>query len=313
MRYALLFPGQGSQYAGMGRSLADAHPAARERFAAADDILGAPLSRICFEGPEDALALTENTQPAILTMSIATLDVLRAEGLPEPAAAAGHSLGEYSAHVAAGTLDFAEALRTVRARGRFMQEAVPVGVGAMAAILGLEADTVDALCREAAGDEVVSPANLNGPGQVVIAGHAGAVDRASRLASERGAKKVVPLPVSAPFHCALMNPAARRLVAVLEAARFEDPGFPVYTNVDARAVHTAGAARDALARQVAAPVRWVELVRAMREDGVDTTVEVGPGRVLSGLVRRIARDVRAFAASDPESVSEVVREIGGNR
>jgi [acyl-carrier-protein] S-malonyltransferase len=236
MRFGLLFPGQGAQAPGMGRALYDAFAEAREVFEAADEALGESIARVCFEGTADELALTENTQPAILTTSIAALRVLEAAGMPRPSAAAGHSLGEYSAHVAAGTIRFPDAVATVRSRGRFMQEAVPVGVGAMAAVLGLDAEVVDEICREAAGGRVVSAANRNSPGQIVIAGHVDAVERACVLASDRGARKAVALPVSAPFHCALMEPAAIRLREVLEVLPFEDPAYPVHANADGRAV-----------------------------------------------------------------------------
>jgi [acyl-carrier-protein] S-malonyltransferase len=309
-RIAFLFPGQGAQKPGMGQALAEAYPECRELFAAADRALETPLSRVCFEGTEEQLALTETTQPAILTVSVAALRALEARGL-RPAAAAGHSLGEYSAHVAAGTLSFEDAVRSVRLRGRFMQEAVPAGQGAMAAILGLAPARVAEICAEAAGTEVVGPANMNGPGQVVIAGHAGAVQRASEAARHAGAKRAVPLPVSAPFHCSLMEPAADRLRPVLEGIEFADPRVPVFTNVDAAPVTQGIAAREALLRQVASPVRWHELAEAMVAEGFDTFVELGPGRVLSGLMRRISRDLRVFGVSEPDDVEKVAGELGG--
>jgi len=309
-RVAFLFPGQGAQKAGMGRALAEAFPECREVFDAADRALETDLSRACFEGSDEALALTETTQPAILTVSVAALRALVARGV-RPAAAAGHSLGEYTAHVAAGTLEFEDAVRAVRLRGRFMQEAVPAGQGAMAAILGLDGEQVERICADAAGGEVLSPANLNAPGQVVIAGHAPAVARASEAAKRAGAKRAVPLAVSAPFHCALMRPAEERLRPVLEAIRFRDPGVPVFTNVDAAPVSRGAAARDALLRQVASPVRWHELAAAMVAAGLDTFVEVGPGRVLSGLMRRVGRDLRVFSVGEPDEVEQVAAELGG--
>ena len=308
-RYAYLFPGQGSQFSGMGRSLADAYPVSRKVFEQADRSLEAPLSRICFEGSDEELALTENTQPAVLTVGVAALRALEAKGL-RPAAVAGHSLGEYGALVAAGTLDADAAIRAVRLRGRFMQQAVPVGQGAMAAILGLDPQRVDEVCRECAGDEVVSPANLNGPSQVVIAGHAGAVERAMVAAEEAGAKRVVLLKVSAPFHCALMQPAAEQLRPVLEQAEFRDPQVPIYCNVDASLLDSGEAAREALVRQVTAPVRWQELIERMLADGIETFVEVGPSKVLAGLVRAIRRGVRVLPAGDMKGVEAAAAELG---
>ena len=308
-RYAYLFPGQGSQFSGMGRALADAYPVSREVFEQADQALESPLSRICFEGSDEELALTENTQPAVLTVGVAALRALEAKGL-RPAAVAGHSLGEYGALVAAGTLEANAAIRAVRLRGRFMQQAVPVGQGAMAAILGLDPKRVEEVCREAAGNEVVSPANLNGPSQVVIAGHAAAVERAMVASKEAGAKRAVPLKVSAPFHCALMQPAAEQLRPVLEQSEFGNPQVPVYCNVDASPLDSGEAALEALVRQVVAPVRWQELIEAMLADGIETFVEVGPGRVLAGLVRAIRREVRVLPAGDAEGVEAVAAELG---
>jgi [acyl-carrier-protein] S-malonyltransferase len=290
---AFIFPGQGSQYVGMGRALADAHAVCRETFEEADAALGEPLSRLCFEGPEDRLTLTENTQPAILAVSVAAFRLLARRGL-RPRWLAGHSLGEYSAHVAAGTLPFADALRIVRLRGRFMQEAVPVGEGAMAAILGLDAGLVAEACRLAADGQVVGPANLNMPGQVVIAGHRAAVDRAATCARTLGAKRVVPLAVSAPFHCALMSPAEARLEPVLRSAPAADPAVPVIANVDAEPKRTARDAVDALVLQVSRPVRWEDVTRRLASEGVRTYVEVGPGHVLAGLVRKIDRGAATF-------------------
>jgi [acyl-carrier-protein] S-malonyltransferase len=305
---AFIFPGQGSQRVGMGQAFAAADPIVRDTFAEADAALGLlrqgvggpgiPLSQLCFEGPEADLTLTENTQPAILTVSVAIARVLEARGW-RPDFYAGHSLGEYSAHVAAGTFSFVDAVRTVRARGRYMQEAVPVGVGAMAAILGLDADAVAAACAEAAEGEVVSPANLNAPGQVVIAGTTGAVQRAGALAKAAGAKRVVPLPVSAPFHCALMKPAEDRLAPELRALTVQAPRRPVVANIDAEPKRDGAAAIEALVRQVSGAVRWEAVVRRLASEGVRTYVEVGPGAVLTGLVRKIDRDARVASLDDP--------------
>lgn len=293
----------------MGRDVAEAFPESSEVFRDADAALGIDLARTCFEGSEEELARTETTQPAILTASIAVWRALESRGV-RPAAAAGHSLGEYSAHVAAGTLRFADAVRAVRLRGRFMQEAVPLGVGSMAAILGLDPDRVADLCASACVDgDVVVPANLNGAGQVVVAGHVGAVDRVVSLASAAGAKRAVTLQVSAPFHSPLMEPASRRLAEVLAGVPFADPRFPVWTNVDARAVERGGDAREALVRQVVSPVRWADSMAAMADQGIGTFVEVGPGRVLSGLVRRIRRDLRVYSVSTPDEVEAAAREL----
>jgi [acyl-carrier-protein] S-malonyltransferase len=308
---AFVFPGQGSQRVGMGQALAQTFPECRAVFEEADDALGAPLSRVCFEGPEAQLRLTENTQPAILTVSVAAARLLASRGIA-PAMAAGHSLGEYSAHVAAGTLAFGDAVRTVRRRGRYMQEAVPVGQGAMAAILGLEAAAVAQACREAADGDVVAPANLNAPGQVVIAGTAAAVARAGARAKALGAKRVVPLPVSAPFHCALMQPAQDRLAPELRALPVKPPSMPVVANVDAAPKTDGPSAIDALVRQVSAPVRWEEVVRTLASAGIRAYVEVGPGTVLSGLVRKIDRAARVAnleAPSDLDAVERLVAEV----
>ncbi len=292
---ALLFPGQGSQAVGMGKALCDASPAARAVFDEADKALGFPLSRLCFEGPEEDLKLTANTQPAILTHSVAAFEDLRArfpERLEGAAFAAGHSLGEYSANVAAGALAFGEAVRLVRERGRFMQEAVPAGVGAMAAIVGLAPGEVEAACREAAQGESVSPANYNSPEQTVIAGHAAAVARASEGCLARGAKRAIPLPVSAPFHCALMSPAREKMRPLLEKAAFAEARWPIVTNVDAAPEKAGAALRDALVRQIDSPVRWVETVQRLARDGVDRALEIGPGNVLAGLARRIEKGIK---------------------
>jgi [acyl-carrier-protein] S-malonyltransferase len=295
MTLALLFPGQGSQFVGMGKALCDASAVARAVFEEADAALGFSLSRLCFEGPEEELKQTANTQPAILTHSVAAWRDLQArfpERLEGAAFAAGHSLGEYSANVAAGALAFADAVLLVRQRGLFMQEAVPRGAGAMAAIVGLAPEEVEAACREAAQGDVVSPANFNSPEQTVIAGTAAAVARAAAACTARGAKRAIPLAVSAPFHCALMAPARERLRPLLETARFSDSSIPVVTNVDARPETQGSALRDALARQVDAPVRWVESVRALAAEGVDRGLEIGPGNVLAGLVRRIDKAIK---------------------
>ena len=288
----------------MGKALADTYPEARAVFDEADAALGESLSRLCFEGPEDRLVLTENTQPAILTMSIAAMRVLRARGI-EPSFVAGHSLGEYSAHVAAGTMAFAEAVQTVRRRGRYMQEAVPVGTGAMAAILGLDAELVRQACDEAARGEVVSPANVNGAGQVVIAGAAAAVQRASERARALGAKRAIPLTVSAPFHCALMKPAEDRLAPELRSLRVTDPRVPVVANVDGEPKRDAAASIDALIRQVSAPVLWETVVRRLASEGVTTYVEVGPGTVLSGLVRKIHKEANVLSFGAPEDLASI--------
>ena len=291
---AFVFPGQGAQKVGMGRALAERFPESRAVFDAADAALGEPLSQLCFEGPDERLVLTENTQPAILAASIAAFARLTALGLA-PAFVAGHSLGEYSANVAAGTLAFGDALRIVRRRGQFMQEAVPVGAGAMAAILGLAADVVEQACREAAEGDVVSPANVNGAGQVVIAGSAAAVARAGERARALGAKRVIPLNVSAPFHCALMLPAEARLAPELRALAVSDPRVPVVANVDAQLRTDGAGAVEALVAQVSRPVRWEAVVQCLASKGVRTYVEVGPGTVLSGLIRKIDREATVYS------------------
>jgi [acyl-carrier-protein] S-malonyltransferase len=303
---AVVFPGQGAQKVGMGKALAEAFPICRETFDEADRALGQPLSRLCFEGPEDQLLLTENTQPAVLAASVAAYRLVTERGI-RAAFTAGHSLGEYSAHVAAGTISFADAVQTVRRRGQFMQEAVPVGEGAMSAILGMEADAVGRSCAKAAAEmgRVVAPANLNAPGQVVIAGHADAVKRAGEIAKADGAKRVIPLAVSAPFHCALMKPAEERLAPLLRALPTSTPAIPVVANVDAEPRRTAGESIDALIQQVASPVRWEDVVKRLIAEGVTTFVELGPGTVLSGLIKKIDRQVAALNVETPDDLESL--------
>jgi [acyl-carrier-protein] S-malonyltransferase len=299
---AYIFPGQGSQAVGMGKDLFDNFSAAHKVFEEADDTLGFALSDLCFSGNEDDLQLTENTQPAILTTSVAAFRVMEAEGLGAPDLVAGHSLGEYSALVAAGVLDFADAVQTVRKRGRYMQEAVPPGVGAMAAILGSDIETIEAVCSEAASGEVCRPANINSPAQVVIAGNAGAVDRACELLKGRGAKRAVKLSVSAPFHCELMMPAQERLAADLNVLDYGDFRFPIVHNVDAEVNTDASRVRSALTSQVSAPVKWLQSVQTLLDNGVDTVVEVGAGKVLSGLMRQINREIRCLNVENSDSL-----------
>jgi len=309
-KIAFIFPGQGSQAVGMGKDLAEKHLIARLTFEEADEALGYKLSQLCFEGPEEQLRLTEVTQPAILTASIAALRVL--EGLvPKPSFVAGHSLGEYSAHVASGTLTFADAVRTVRNRGKYMQEAVPVGVGAMAAILGMELEKVTVVCKDAAQGEVCSPANINSPEQIVISGNTAAVERGAKLADERGAKRAKLLQVSAPFHCSLMKPAQDRLEADLNALKMQKPVYPVVCNVEASLVRDDLRARDTLVAQVTGSVKWEQSMRLLIEKGVQTFVEIGPGKVLCGLMRQIDRSKTCLNVGDEASLAKAMEQFAG--
>jgi [acyl-carrier-protein] S-malonyltransferase len=305
---AFLFPGQGSQAVGMGKELAEKYPIARQTFEEADAALGYKLSQLCFEGPEEKLRMTEITQPAILTASVAAWRVLNEKGITANFVA-GHSLGEYSAHVAAGTITFADAVRTVRNRGKYMQEAVPVGVGAMAAILGMDLEKVTAVCSDASQGEVCEPANINSPEQIVISGHASAVERATKLADERGAKRAKLLPVSAPFHCSLMKPAQERLANDLRSIKFQTPGIPVVCNVDAASVEDAERSRDALLRQVTGSVKWEQSMRLLISKGIQTFVEVGQGKVLCGLMRQIDRSKTCLNAGDEASIEKTVEQF----
>ncbi len=307
MKTAFLFPGQGSQFAGMGKSLAECHPSARAVFEEADDALGFALSRLCFEGPEDQLKLTENTQPALLTVSVAAFRVLREKGVT-PDVVAGHSLGEYSALVAAGSLSFRDGVRLVRQRGRYMQEVVPSGVGAMAALLKLPEGKLEAILAEAAQGEVVSAANLNSPDQVVIAGHAGAVGRAVELAKAAGARRAVLLPVSAPFHCALMRPAQDRLAIDLAKTAFADLAVPLINNVEAREVRAGAEARQGLIDQVSSPVRWCDSVRKLAALAVSRTIEVGAGGVLTGLVRNIDPNLKGIRFGEAQELDAILAQ-----
>jgi [acyl-carrier-protein] S-malonyltransferase len=305
---AFLFPGQGSQALGMGKELAEKYPIARQTFEEAEEALGYKLFQVCCEGPEEQLRLTEITQPAILTASVAAWRIVDQKGV-KAAFVAGHSLGEYSAHVAAGTLSFVDAVRTVRQRGRYMQEAVPVGVGAMSAILGMELERVMEVCRDAANGEVCEPANINSAEQIVISGHSGAVERATKLADERGAKRAKILPVSAPFHCSLMKPAQERLAADLNQLTIQTPRVPVACNVDAALVEDAERSRDALVRQVTGSVKWEQSMRLLMSQGVETFVELGPGKVLCGLLRQIDRSKTCVNVADEASLQKALEQV----
>jgi len=307
-KIALIFPGQGSQVVGMGKDLAEKYPVARQTFEEADEALGYKLSQLCFEGPEEELRLTEKTQPAILTSSIAALRVLQSQ-MPKPCYVAGHSLGEYSAHVASGTFSFADAVRTVRNRGKYMQEAVPVGVGAMAAILGMDPDKVAGVCHDAAQGEVCSPANINSPDQIVISGNTAAVERAAKLADERGAKRAKLLPVSAPFHCSLMKPAQDRLEGDLAKIKWNKPVYPVACNVDAELVADDVKALNTLLRQVTGSVKWEQCMRVLIAQGVDLFIEVGPQKVLTGLMRQIDRPRTCLSVGDEASLTKTLEAL----
>jgi [acyl-carrier-protein] S-malonyltransferase len=305
---AFLFPGQGSQAVGMGKDLADLHNVARQTFEEADDALGYKLSQLCFEGPEEKLRLTEITQPAILTSSVAAWRVLHEKGV-HPSFVAGHSLGEYTAHVCAGTLGFADAVRIVRNRGKYMQEAVPVGVGAMAAILGMDPEKVTEVCTDVANGEVCEPANINSAEQIVISGNTSAVQRAASLATERGAKRAVMLPVSAPFHCSLMKPAQDLLAVDLQEVTFQKPGVPVACNVDAALLQDGDRSRDALVRQVTGSVKWNQSIQLLIAQGVERFIEVGPGKVLSGLMRQIDRSKSSSNVGDEASLQKTLGSL----
>jgi [acyl-carrier-protein] S-malonyltransferase len=307
-KIALIFPGQGSQVVGMGKDLAEKYPAARQTFEEADEALGYKLSQLCFEGPEEQLRLTEITQPAILTASIAALRVVQTQ-IPKPAFVAGHSLGEYSAHVASGTFSFGDAVRTVRNRGKYMQEAVPIGVGTMAAILGMDLANVTGVCQDAAQGEICSPANINSPDQIVISGNTSAVERAAKLADERGAKRAKLLPVSAPFHCSLMKPAQDRLESDLRKLEMHKPVYPVACNVDAELVTDDQQALNTLVRQVTGSVKWDQCIRLLISQGVDAFIEVGPGKVLCGLMRQIDRSKTCLNVGDEASLAKTVEAI----
>lgn len=310
MSLAYIFPGQGSQHPGMGKNLAENFPVAARLFEELNDALHFSVSRLCFEGTPEDLQLTENTQPAILAVSLAALGTMESEGFPQPDFVAGHSLGEYSALVAAKSLTATDAVATVRARGRYMQEAVPVGTGAMAAVIGADLKDIERACAEASQGQVCAPANINSPSQVVIAGNAEAVDRASELLRSSGAKRVLKLKVSAPFHSALMMPAQERLAADLEGLGFNNLTVPLVTNVDAAIIGKGTEARESLVRQVSSPVRWLESIELLISEGVDTFVEVGPGKVLTGLMRQISREVKCFNVEDTASLKSTAASLG---
>jgi [acyl-carrier-protein] S-malonyltransferase len=310
MTLAYIFPGQGSQYPGMGKDLVENFPVAQQIFEEADDALQFSISELCFNGSVEDLQLTENTQPSILAVSAAVLATMDAEGFPKPEFVAGHSLGEYAGLLAALSLSLSDAIRTVRSRGRYMQEAVPVGTGAMGAVVGATLKDIEAACLEASQGQVCAPANINSEAQVVIAGNTEAVDRAGELLQSRGAKRFKKLNVSAPFHCELMNPARDRLAVDLEALEFNDLQLALVTNVDAVVIRNGADARDALVRQVSSPVRWLESVELLIKQGVDTFVEVGPGKVLTGLMRQISREVRCFNVGDAASLKSASASLG---
>ena len=310
MPLAYIFPGQGSQHPGMGKNLAANFPSAWQLFEELDDALNFSISRLCFEGSAEELQLTENTQPAIFAVSAAALNVMESEGFPMPDFVAGHSLGEYSALFSARSMQADDAIQTVRSRGRYMQEAVPVGVGAMAAVIGAELAVIEAACAEAADGQVCAPANINSPTQVVIAGHTGAVDRASELLRGRGAKRVLKLNVSAPFHSALMMPAQERLALDLERIEFANLAMPLVTNVDAALIGNGAQAAEALVRQVSSPVRWLQSMELLIKEGVDTFIEVGPGKILTGLMRHISRQVKCFHVEDADSLKHAGASLG---
>ena len=310
MALAYIFPGQGSQHPGMGKNLVENFPVAAQLFEELNDALHFSVSRLCFEGSAEELQLTENTQPAIFSVSAAALRSMATEGFPQPDFVAGHSLGEYSALFAAGSLTAPNGVQTVRLRGRYMQEAVPVGAGAMAAIIGAELRDIEDACTQAAQGQVCAPANINSPGQVVIAGNTEAVDRAIELLRDGRAKRALKLNVSAPFHSALMMPAQERLAADLEALSFGNLALPLVTNVDAAIIRKGAEARDALVRQVSSPVRWLESIELLIKEGVDTVVEVGPGKVLSGLMRQISREVKCFNVEDAASLKSAAANLG---
>ena len=311
VKIAFVFPGQGSQFVGMGKDFYDYVPSARKLLDEANEVLGCDLTSICFNGPEETLKLTENTQPALLVHSTMALKILRENGI-DSVLAAGHSLGEFSALVSAGALQFKDAVRLVRLRGQFMQEAVPVGVGSMAAIIGLEIDTLQQLCDQISEDScIVQPANLNSPVQIVIAGHKAAVEQVSEKALKAGAKKAVLLPVSAPFHSALMKPAEIKLQKELEQTEFYDLSYPVITNIEAKPITKGSEARSALVKQVCSPVRWSETMQVLVDQGIETVIELGAGKVLSGLIKRFNRGIKCYQVGDRESLSQTLAALNG--